>query len=65
MTPKEMVMKSIANNNNPMLKNLLEMAQQGNSKGIEDFARNLYKEKGRDFDKEFSAFMSQYNKGYQ
>ena len=58
-------MKSIANNNNPMLKNLLEMAQQGNSKGIEDFARNLYKEKGRDFDKEFSAFMSQYNKGYQ
>lgn len=46
--------------NNPMLNNLVNMAQSGDSKGVETFARNLFKEKGRDFDKEFSQFMSNF-----
>lgn len=46
-------------NQNPMILNLINMAKQGNSKGVEDFARNLFKERGKDFDKEFGEFMKQ------
>lgn len=35
---------------NPIIKNALGMAQSGNSKGIEQMARNLCKEKGIDPD---------------
>lgn len=31
---------------NPIIKNAMSMAQSGNSKGIEQMARNLCKEKG-------------------
>ena len=31
-------------------------AKEGDSKGVENFARNLFKEQGRDFDKEFAEF---------
>ena len=31
---------------NPMIKNAMSLAQSGNSKGIEQMARNLCKEKG-------------------
>jgi hypothetical protein len=41
-----------------MLKNLIEMAEKGDYQGIENFARNYYKEQGKDFDKEYSQFMS-------
>ena len=44
------------NNSNPMFANLINMAEQGNTKGVEDFAINLLKEEGRDFDKEYSEF---------
>lgn len=48
-------------NNNPMVANLIQMANSGNKDGIENFARNMFKEKGRDFDKEFSEFKSKFN----
>lgn len=35
---------------------LLGMAQRRDGKGIEQFARNYYKQQGKDFDKEFQAF---------
>ena len=35
---------------------LLGMAQRRDSRGIEQFARNYYKQQGKDFDKEFQAF---------
>lgn len=56
-TPKELLQKAITeNNSNPMIDNLMKMAVKGDSKGIENFARNYMKEQGRDFDKEFSEF---------
>ena len=58
--PKDAVINMIKTNNNPMVKNLVEMAENGNSKGVEDFARNLYALQGRDFDKEFSDFMKNF-----
>jgi hypothetical protein len=36
------------------------MAKEGRTSDIEAFARNLAKERGIDFDKEFSAFKRQY-----
>ena len=45
---------------NPIYANLLSMAQQGRTQDIEKFARNVAKEKGIDFDKEFSKFKKQY-----
>lgn len=42
--------------NNPFLANLLFLAQTNNAQGLEQIARNLAKEKGIDFDKEFENF---------
>lgn len=56
--PKQFAMNLIQKNNNPIFNNLIEMANKGNTKEIEKFARNVFKEHGADFDKEFSDFMS-------
>ena len=60
MNPQEMLKRAINNNKNPIVNNLVQMAQSGNNKGVEEFARNLFKENGRDFDKEFTQFMSNF-----
>lgn len=41
---------------NPMYANLLSLAKNNQSKEIEQIARNVMKEKGLDFDKEFTNF---------
>lgn len=46
--------------NNPMMANLIKMANAGDTDGVEKVARNMFKEKGRDFDKEFSEFRSKF-----
>ena len=46
---------------NPMARNAMQMAKNGDSKGIEQMARNLCKEKGIDFDKSFSDFKNQFH----
>ena len=56
--PQKFVLNMLGGNNNPMLNNLKKMANNGNKRGIEDFARNLFKEQNRDFDKEFNEFMN-------
>lgn len=58
--PQQMVMKMIENNANPMVSNLIKMAKEGNTKGVEDFARNICKERGKNFDDEFSKFMNNF-----
>ena len=58
--PKEAVINMIKSNNNPMIKNLVEMAEKGQNDKIEEFARNLFKEQNRDFDKEFGEFMKKF-----
>lgn len=60
--PKETVINMIKSNNNPMLKNLVEMAEKGDTKGVENFARNFYAQQGRDFDQEFNNFKSMFNR---
>lgn len=58
--PKEAVFKMLEGNNNPIMKNLVEMAKKGDKEGIENFARNLYNQQGKDFDKDFSEFMNNF-----
>lgn len=62
MNPEQVVMQMIGNNTNPMITNLIQMAQKGDSKGIEEFARNYFRERNMDFDTEFSKFMSNFKK---
>ena len=45
---------------NPIMGNLLQMAKENRTADIEQFARNLAREQGIDFDKEFSQFKKQY-----
>lgn len=59
MTPQQMAMNMIKNNSNLMMNNLFQMAQKGDNQGIENFARNICKERGLDFDKEYSQFINQ------
>ena len=54
--PKQAVMNIAKNNTNPMIKNLIDMAEMGDNQGGENFARNIFKEQGRNFDEEFSEF---------
>ena len=59
-SPKDAVINMIKRNNNPMVKNLVEMAEKGDSQGVENFARNMLKEQGRDFDAEMNEFMKNF-----
>ena len=55
MSPHQII-NQMSGNKNPMITNLMNMMKTGDSKGVENFARNIFKEKGRDFDKEFGEF---------
>ena len=62
--PQQFLQQMIGNSivmKNPMARNAMQMAQNGDSKGIEQMARNLCKEKGIDFDKSFSDFKNQFH----
>ena len=53
-TPKGILQQM--NISNPILSNVIGMAQNGDIKGVENFARNICKQRGLDFDTEFSKF---------
>lgn len=56
--PQQLVM-SVLNQRaqeNPMFANMLKLANTNDTKGLEQMARNLAKERGMDFDKEFANF---------
>ena len=59
--PKQFVMNMLKQNQNPMAIQLMQMVNSGNTKQIEQFARNVCKESGMDFDKSFAEFMKQIN----
>ena len=60
MNPQQIVLNILKNNSNPIIGNLINMAQNGDSNGVEQFARNYMKEKGKDYDTEFSNFMNNF-----
>ena len=54
--PQEAIIQMLMNNSNPMAKNILKMVENKDYNGIENFARNVCKEQGKDFDKEITDF---------
>ena len=56
--PQQLVMGMLQKraNENPLFANILSLAQQGNTAEIENIVRNMAKERGIDFDKEFNSF---------
>ena len=60
LSPQKIAEQMIGNN--PVMANLVKMANAGDTDGVEKVARNIFKEKGRDFDKEFSEFKNKLNK---
>ena len=61
-SPQQIAMQLIGNTNNPMINNLITMARNGDKQGVENFARNVLKEQGRDFDKEYAQMQEIINK---
>lgn len=59
---QQMVMNMIRNKmgNNPVMKNALQMMEKGDSAGLENLARNLYKENNLDIDKAIEQVKSQF-----
>ena len=54
--PKDIAMQMIRSKNNPIVNNLINMAEKGDYNGVENFARNVFKEQGRNFDAELEEF---------
>lgn len=60
--PQQLMLNILQQNaqGNPMLQNLMMLAKNNRTTDIEQIARNLAKEQGIDFDKEFNAFKQQF-----
>ena len=58
--PQQFVMNMLKQNQDPMAIQLMQMVKNGNTNQIEQFARNICKEKGIDFDEEFTNFMNNF-----
>ena len=59
--PQQFLQQMMGNSSvmkNPIARNAMQMAQKGDSKGIEQMARNLCKEKGIDADDVFNQIKS-------
>lgn len=59
--PQQLIMQILEQNmsQTPMGQNLINMAKNGQSQQIEQFARNYLSQNGKDFDKEFAKFRKQ------
>lgn len=55
--PKQYVINQLTSSN-PMISNLIDMAQKGQTQNIENFARNFCRERNVDFDTKFAEFMN-------
>ena len=61
--PQQLLQRMMGNSqimSNPMAKNAMQMAQKGDTKGIEQMARNLCKEKGLNADDVFNQIKSRF-----
>lgn len=60
--PAQMLMGMLRqqSGNNPVMQNALDMAEKGDSKGIENLARNLCKEQGVNPDEIFNNIKNQF-----
>ena len=59
--PQQFVMNMLGQNQTPIGMQLINLAKTGDKTQIENFARNICKERRIDFDKQFAEFMKQIN----
>jgi len=59
LTPKGIV-KTVAGNN-PIINNLIDMLEKGDTQGVESFAKNVFKERGLNLDDEMKKFKQALN----
>ena len=60
--PQNMIHQALSNPqiaNNPIMQNAINMAQRGDSKGLEELARNVGRERGIDVDQLVKQFIKQ------
>ncbi len=55
MVAEQIIQSNYANN--PMMQNLLRMGQNGDIKGLEQFATQYFGQQGRDFNTEMQSFL--------
>lgn len=62
--PKNMLMSFLqnTNTNNPMINQLVQSLEKGDTASIERFARDYCSKNGMDFDNEFAAFMKNFSR---
>lgn len=61
--PMQMIVNKLTQsfgNSNPMMNNVIGMAQKNDVKGLEEFARNLAKEKGVNIDDYYKQAMDMF-----
>ena len=58
----QQLMMNILGQNNPILENAMNLAQNGNTSALEMIARNLAQQRGLDFDTEFAKFKNYLNR---
>ena len=54
--PQQVMLNMLSQQTSPMSANLYNLIQQGRTGEIEQIARNIMKQQGKDFDTEFKAF---------
>ena len=57
--PQQFVINMLGQNQTPIGAQLMNLAKTGDKTQIENFARNICKERNIDFDKQFAEFMKQ------
>ena len=60
--PQQIAMQMLGNNNNPIFNNLIMMARKGDYQGVENVARNIFQQQGRDLDKELAEIQKLFKK---
>lgn len=59
--PKNAVLQLAQNNNDPTIRNLIQMAQSGNMNGVQQFAENFFRQRGTDLNTQMNIFMNSLN----
>lgn len=57
--PQQLVLSLLNQSSNPIQQNLLQLAQNNDTAGIEQVARNLCQQRGINFDEAFNSFKQQ------
>ena len=64
MNPMQIIQSMFGDmiNKNPMLTNMMNLAKNNDAEGVRNIANNLFSSQNRDFNREFSDFMSNFRR---